>query len=402
VTPRVLSQRASFWVAASVAAIALWTSAAPSVTYPLYAREWGLTPTVTTTIFAVYPIVLVLALAIFGNISDYIGRRGAIVLGLTASLIGVLLFAIAPNVVWVFIGRGFMGLGVALSLSPATAAMVELSAPEKRKRASAITTASTAAGLGLATLLGGFLIEYAPFPTHLNFWVLSVVILGVLAAAWFLPRHSAAEARGRWRPRVVTIPVGTRSYFALGAVAVITAYLLGVVVLSLGANIAQDLIGSTNALVNGSIMSLNAVAIGIAAIVVRNLRPATMILGGGIAAFVGMATLVLSSVEHSIPLFLAAAIVTGIGYSLLFAGGLGVVSASAPAHHRAGTLSAVYLIAYFFQGVSAIFLGSVATASGLEFAVEIGASIIGLFSVAAVVLALFLRRPASAGATATT
>ena len=397
VRTRVLSQRASFWVAAAVAAIALWTSAAPSVTYPLYAREWDLTPAVTTTIFAVYPIVLVVALAIFGNISDYIGRRAAIVIGLTASLVGVVLFAVAPNVMWVFIGRGFMGLGVALSLSPATAAMVELSAPEKRKRASAITTASTAAGLAIATLLGGFLIQYAPFPTHLNFWVLAVVILAVLATAWFLPRHSAAEASGRWRPRVVTIPAGTRRYFALGAVSVITAYLVGVVVLSLGANIAQDLIGSTDALVNGSIISLNAIAIGIAAIVVRNLRPATMILGGGIAAILGMATLVVSSVEHSIVLFLAAAIVTGIGYSLLFAGGLGIVSAHAPAHHRAGTLSAVYLISYFFQGTSAIFLGSVATGSGLEIAVETGAVVIGLFSLAAIVLATTVgRSPAPA------
>jgi MFS family permease len=393
VNARVLSQRASFWVAAAVAAIALWTSAAPSITYPLYAEEWGLTPADTTTIFAVYPIVLVIALAIFGNIADYIGRRSAMVIGLAASLIGVVLFAVAPSVAWVFIGRGFMGLGVALSLSPATAAMVELSPPDKRKRASAITTASTAAGLAIATLLGGALIQYAPFPTHLNFWVLAAVILGVLATAWFLPRHSSAEAGGRWRPRVVTIPAGTRRYFVLGAVSVITAYLVGVVVLSLGANIAQDLIGSSNALINGAIISLNAVAIGIAAIIVRNLRPATMVLGGGTAAFLGMATLVVSSVEHSITLFLAAAVVTGIGYSLLFAGGLGVVSAHAPAHHRAGTLSAVYLVSYFFQGASAIFLGSVATRSGLEFAIEVGAGVIGLFSIAAVVLAITVGRP---------
>jgi MFS family permease len=395
VAPRVLSQRAGFWVSAAVAAIALWTSAAPSITYPLYAREWGLTPAVTTAIFAVYPMVLVVALAVFGNISDYIGRRAAMVIGLSASLLGVVLFAIAPTVAWLFIGRGFIGLGVALSLSPATAAMVELSPPEKRKRAGAITTASTAAGLGIATLLGGALIEYAPFPTHLNFWALAAVIMVVLVAAWFLPRHSTAEAAGRWRPRVVTVPTGIRRQFALGAIAVSTAYLVGAVVLSLGADVAQNLIGSGNALVNGATISLNALAIGVAAVVARNVRPATMVCGGGIAAFIGMATLVLSSIEHSIVLFLAAAIVTGIGYSLLFAGGLGVVSAHAPAHHRAATLSAVYLVSYFFQGVSAVFLGSLATRSGLGFAIEVGAGIIGVFSLAAIVLALTVGRRTS-------
>lgn len=397
---KIISQRASFWVAASVAAIALWTSAAPTVTYPVYAAEWGLTPAVTTTIFAVYPIVLVVALAIFGNISDYIGRRAAILIGLTASLLGVILFAVAPNVAWVFVGRAFMGLGVALSLSPATAAMVEFSRAGTAKRAGAITTASTAAGLALATLVGGLLIQYAPFPTHLNFWVLAMVILVVLSFAWFLPRHTVDVARGRWRPRVPVIPSGIRRHFALGAVAVVTAYSVGVVVLSLGANIAQDLIGSDNALVNGAIISLNAVAIGVAAIAVRNVRPAKLVLGGGIAAILGMATLVLSSLEHSVPIFLAAAIVTGVGYSLLFAGGLGVVSANAPAHHRAGTLSAVYLVSYLFQGTTAIFLGSVATTSGLEFALELGAGIIAAFSVAAIVLALAFGRPAVAASPA--
>ena len=35
-THRTLGRRASFWTAAAVAALALWTSGAPSVSYPLY------------------------------------------------------------------------------------------------------------------------------------------------------------------------------------------------------------------------------------------------------------------------------------------------------------------------------------------------------------------------------
>jgi hypothetical protein len=100
-------------------------------------------------------------------------------------------------------------------------------------------------------------------------------------------------------------------------------------------------------------------------------------------------------------LFLIASIVTGVGYSFLFAGGLGVVSANAPAHHRAGTLSAVYLVAYFFQGVVALTLGSIATGSGLGLALEIGAGTIALFSLGAIALSLAIgARPAAAGATA--
>jgi len=36
---------------------------------------WHLTPTATTAVFALYPIVLVVFLLVFGQISDHIGRR---------------------------------------------------------------------------------------------------------------------------------------------------------------------------------------------------------------------------------------------------------------------------------------------------------------------------------------
>src|SRR5438445_2609964 len=48
-----LGQRASFWVSAGVVGHTLWMGAAPSMTYPIYAAQWHLTPTVTTAIFAV-------------------------------------------------------------------------------------------------------------------------------------------------------------------------------------------------------------------------------------------------------------------------------------------------------------------------------------------------------------
>ena len=391
---RTLSRRASFFVAASIAAIALWTSAAPTVTYPVYAAEWHLPTSVTTAIFAVYPIVLVLALAIFGNLSDYIGRRASILIGLLGSFVGVVLFAVAPSVEWLFAGRAFMGLGVAFALSPATAAIVEYSKPGQGKRSGAVTTASTAVGLVLAMLVGGALIEYAPLPTHLNFIVLAVVVAIVGAFAWFLPRHTAAEAHGRWRPQGITVPRGIRRYFIIGAVSVTAAYALGVIVLSLGADIAQELIQSDNALVNGAVLAVNAAAIALAAIVLRNLRPVNLIMIGAIATVVGLAVMLASSAQHSLPLFLIAAVITGVGYSLLFGGGLGIVSAKAPAHHRAGTLSAVYLIAYFFQGATALFLGALATGYDLQLALEIGAGIVAVFSVAALVLAFTLGRGA--------
>ena len=82
------------------------------MTYPLYGKEWHLTPTETTAIFAVYPTVVGGVLIGLGDVSDYIGRRATMLMGLGASLLGVLLFAVAPDIRWVFIGRALMVLGL--------------------------------------------------------------------------------------------------------------------------------------------------------------------------------------------------------------------------------------------------------------------------------------------------
>jgi MFS family permease len=393
-TGRALGRRASFWTAGAVAALALWTSAAPSVSYPLYAAEWHLTPTTTNAIFAIYPIVLVVVLVVFGDLSDHIGRRASIVLGLVAMLVGVLLFAVAPGVGWVFAGRAFMGLGVGLSLSPASAAMVDFSPPGQVARASSITTAATATGLALATLAGGALVQYAPSPLHLNYWLLAVIVSAVLGLAWFLPRHVAGEDPQPWRLRGLTIPRGLRGIFATSALAVTAAYTLGSVVLAMGAQIAHQLVGSDNVLVTGAVLSVSAVVIGAVAIVSRRLPSRVLIAGGTVASILGLGLLTLSAATHSLPTFLAASALTGAGYSLNFLGGLTLVNTFAPARHRAGMLSSVFVIAYLMQGATALLLGASATASGLEVALDLGSPAIAVVCVAALVLVLTLARPA--------
>jgi MFS family permease len=105
------------------------------MTYPLFAEKWHLTHTVTTGIFAIYPIVVAAVLVGFGDVSDYIGRRAAMLWGVGASLVGTLLFAVAPDVLWLFAGRAFMGIGVGLTAGSSTAAMVEFSGQGTGKRA---------------------------------------------------------------------------------------------------------------------------------------------------------------------------------------------------------------------------------------------------------------------------
>lgn len=74
--PRLVwSRRASFWVSLGVAMHTLWTSAAPALSYRLYAEEWQLSPIQTTGVFAIYPLFVVGTLIFLGDLSDPL--RGA-------------------------------------------------------------------------------------------------------------------------------------------------------------------------------------------------------------------------------------------------------------------------------------------------------------------------------------
>src|SRR5258708_603811 len=328
--PYELGQRTSFWIAAGVVAHTLWTSAAPAMTYPLFAEEWHLTHTVTTGIFAIYPIVVAAVLVGFGDVSDYVGRRAAILWGVGASLVGTLLLALAPDVLWLFAGRAFMGVGVGLTAGASTAAMVEFSGQGAAKRAATITTAAQAVGFAAALLLGGALVQYAPLPTRLNFWVLSAVLAALFAAAWFLPRHTGSAAHGRWRPKTLFIPNHLRNVFAVAAAAVTTSYTPRVLILSLGSQVARDLVGSPNTLVNGAALSLFAIASAVVGIGARRLQPRSALTGGAAASAAGMALLAVAGSPPHFSVLLPPPAIFRPRYSPPFFCGLPATNNAAP------------------------------------------------------------------------
>jgi MFS family permease len=392
----VLRRRASLLVSAGVVSHTLWTSAAPALTYGLYARQWQLSHTVTAGIFAIYPLAVVVMLVGFGGLSDQIGRRATMLAGLLASLVGALLFAVAPDVAWVFAGRALMGIGVGLAASPSTAAILEFSSPERAKGAASVTVAAQAIGFVAALLLGGALTEYGRWPTRLCFWVLAFFLSILVIGAWFLPRQPPGRAAGDWRSRMPSVPKHVRQTFAVSSTAMVAAYTFGVLVLSLGGQVEHDLIGSPNAFLNSAVLSLFPIVGGAIGIIARTIPPRTALIAGALVSGLGMALLILAVNLRELLIYLLATAAAGGAYSLLFVGGLQVINAVAPEHRRGGILSALYLLGYLSMGALALVLGDIATRWGLGLAVDLGAAAIVLTNIATLVLALtvpFANRP---------
>ena len=114
-----------------------------------------------------------------------------------------------------------------------------------------------------------------------------------------------------------------------------TAYTHGVLVLSLGGQVAHDLVGSPNAFVNGAVLSLFAIVSGVVGIVARSLPARVAMILGALASATGMGLLAVAVALHDLPIFLLATAIAGAGYSLLFLSALEVINAAAPAHTAA-------------------------------------------------------------------
>ena len=91
----------------------------------------------------------------FGMLSDQVGRKKIIALGLVLFTIGSLVAALAENVYWLIIGRALQGCGAIASTL--LALMSDLTRLEQRTKSMALIGAAIALSFGLALLIGPIL-----------------------------------------------------------------------------------------------------------------------------------------------------------------------------------------------------------------------------------------------------
>ena len=359
--------------------------------YPLYIEEWGLNTAITTGLFSTYPFALIVATLLFGGVSDYVGRKKALLIGVALVVIGVTIFAVAPNIGWLFVGRVFQGLGVGVALSAASAAMAEFEPNGNRDKASAVNAISSSSGMAFAAVIGGALVQYAPLPTRLGFFVLLFIgLIALFMLALFPKNQPGTLAGGGFRPKGPTVPKGLGLVVLLACLAGAASYSNGSLILGLGAQIAKDLIDTDNVLLAGASIGIFSVFIAVGTFTSRNWPPIRPVIMGGIIVAVGMALLYISAEVSFLPLYFFTCAFAGFGNGQLFLASISLVNRFAPAQHRAGMFSSVYLAAYLFQGAVPFAAGLTATAIGFRPAIHIWVIVIGCIGLAATAAAIVI------------
>ena len=381
-----LARRGAFVTSALVLALCLWASGAPSVLYPVYAAEWQLTPVITTSVFGTYPLALLLTLLLFGSFSDAVGRRRAMLLGVALIAASAVLFAIAPDVLFLFLGRVLQGVGTGFALSAASASLVENSVFRSPRASSSAITVSTSSGLTLALVVTGVLAQHLPLPTVLSFGVLFAIAALAIVLLALMPRTPGSGAP--FRVSLPHLAPGIARPFAAAALSVATAFAVGALFLSLGAQMAKQFAGTSDLTVIGLLLGVSSVTIGVTALLIARIHAAVSIAIGAVLSLAGLGVMVAAAASGSLALFFVWCVVGGVGYSFAFTGGLALANRAAPPQHRGGTLSLAYLVSYLAQAAVSVGAGALATALGLARAIDVAAPVVAAICLASLVVVL--------------
>jgi DHA1 family tetracycline resistance protein-like MFS transporter len=158
---------------------------------------------------------------LLGAVSDRYGRRPVLLISCFGLAADYVLIALAPDLIWLFIGRVLSGI-TAASFSTAGAYIADVTEPEKRASAYGALGAAFGVGFVIGPALGGFLGEIS---LRLPFWVAAgLTFANALYGYFILPESLPVEKRSRFDIRKAN-PIGSIGLLRSNR----TLYLLAVV-----------------------------------------------------------------------------------------------------------------------------------------------------------------------------
>ncbi len=345
---------------ASVVAICLFvTTLAINLEVPLYAdyaQAAGFGSGLTALAFAAYVAGLLPVLILLGGISDRVGRKPVLLVGLTATLTATILMIISPTVYTLFITRLLQGIGIGLSVGTGTAFLAELiGGPDGATKGAEYAAFTTSIGFGGGALFTTFVLLFHSALVPVSYWVvasLTVISIGLVAG---LPNYRLSPTASPLRP-----PFYPPGSLFLGLAIAVGWAVCGLVIAVLPTQLAHFHL----AIWSGPALFLVNATGEVCQPIVRKLdaRRALQI-GFGLLP-VGCGLLVLGVWTGIIWLVFLGASVSGAScYGFTYLGGLAEIARLAGLQ-RARAVSGYFLFAYLGFGIPNIIIGFLADSIG--------------------------------------
>jgi MFS transporter, DHA1 family, multidrug resistance protein len=126
---------------------------------PYYVEEFGASEITLGMLFAIFALMQFLLAPFWGNISDRIGRKPMIILGLIGFAIGEFIFAFATDIWMLFISRMIAGAFGSALMPTAMAYVSDVTSNEKRAQGMGMLGAAMAFGIVIGPGIGGWLAQ---------------------------------------------------------------------------------------------------------------------------------------------------------------------------------------------------------------------------------------------------
>ncbi|MGA9222805.1 MAG: MFS transporter [Pseudomonas graminis] len=355
-------------------------SSAPTPLYHLYQQAWGFSSVLMTVIFAVYAMSLLATLMVFGSLSDYLGRRPVIFIGLLLEIVAMLLFIAATDVSWLIVARVLQGVATGIATSALGAAMLDSDA----QQGPLLNSITPMFGMALGALGTSALVQYAPLPMGLAYGLLLAAFAGqavylLRVAETVTPQPGVLKTL---RPRLA-VPVQARGTLLLVLPADIAAWALGGFFLSLAPSLLTAATGSTSVLNGGFAVAALTIS---GAISIHNLRlraPRLALLVGCSFLAIGVSVILAAVNLGWLWLFFTGAVVAGIGFGASFLGALRLLLPLAHAHERGALMAAFLALSYLAFCIPALLAGVSIKTAGLVTTTNVYGGVVVLLAVSA-------------------
>lgn len=374
------SLAATRWLVSLAILSALVGSTAPSPLYGIYQAELHFSSTTLTSLFAVYAVGVLLALAVLGRLSDRLDdRRWVIVPALCVVAAGSLVFAFADDLAGLFWGRFLAGIGTGALTGSANAALVGFDAQDRKKQAAVLATVSFTLGAALGPVLSSVAIGFGFHPTTspfvLNACLALLTALGLGRVRW---HHQNGQVRSSGqrpveKPHLNQQMRGRWWAFSRVSCVLVVAWSVGSVFVALGPTMVISTLSQVSSGSHASagllVTAFQAMA-GITQFFCRRIHAELAMKAGGTllcGAWLGcLAALYL----HQPAMFVVFSVLAGVGYGATFVGAMGIFTTLAPSAHRAALGSLFYLAGYLGSAIGIIVMGVAVDAFGI-----VGASV---------------------------
>jgi len=337
----------------------------PTPLYPLFEQRYSFGELMVTVIFGVYAFGVIAGLLVFGNLSDEIGRKPVLLIGLAFSAASAFLFVFAGSLVPIFAGRIASGLSAGVFTGTATAMLVDLAPGGRRRVASFVAVIVNLGGLGLGTLLAGLLADYCRSPLRLPF----IVDLGLLVPALLgllMTPETVQRTAFRLRLQRLKVPTEVRGVFIRGAAAGFGSFAVAGVFSSVAPVFLGQILGRTSHALAGAVVFILFTASIVGQLIVSRLSDRRALVSGCVLLVGGVGLLALALGIESLAALIAAASVVGLGQGLVIGAGLAAINQRAPVEHRGETASSFFVVMYVGLSLPVIGVGVAAHAFSLR------------------------------------